>query len=192
MGVKDADVFPLFELPADMQRVILGYLPLVDLARLARLNKELRIACVERVTKRDAAVTALLESHFPPAFREGLTPAHTALPRDLVVHPPVRGSRSLPATPLLLHPSPLLTPFYWPPLCLPTRTRADGKGGCVSMLPRCKDDVVKISIFMKKLGPIIPLPSPSVSIVPLTSKVLTELPNVHDKPHCECGREDST
>jgi hypothetical protein len=43
-----------------------------------------------------------------------------------------------------------------------------------------------------KLGPIIPLQSPSVSIVHLISKVLSELRNVHDKPYCESGREDST
>jgi hypothetical protein len=129
VGVKEIEVCLLFDLPADMQRVILGYVPLADLARLACLSKELRTAYVERVTKRDTAVTALLESHFLRAFRKGLTPAQTALPRDLVVHPPVR---ALPAR----HPSP--PPSFPPPSlphCLPTRTRADeegmGRGGCL-------------------------------------------------------------
>jgi hypothetical protein len=75
-----------------MQSVILGYVPLADLARLACLSKQLRPAYVERVTKRDAVVTALLETHFTPAFREGLLPAQTALPRDLIVQPQVGGS----------------------------------------------------------------------------------------------------
>ncbi len=93
---KQGEVFPLFDLPADMQRLVLGYVPLADLARLACLTKQLRTAYVDRVTKRDTAVTARLGSHFTPAFREGLTPAQTALPRDLVVDPPVWLSPSLP------------------------------------------------------------------------------------------------
>jgi hypothetical protein len=83
-------VFQLFDLPADMQRVTLGYLPLVDLARVACLSKELRTAYVDRVMKRDTAVAALLESHFTADFREGLKPAQTALPWDLIVFPQVR------------------------------------------------------------------------------------------------------
>jgi hypothetical protein len=73
-----------------MQRLILGYVPLRDLARLACLCKDLRTPYGERVKERDAAVTTVLESHFTAEFREGLTPAHTALPYDLVVDPPVR------------------------------------------------------------------------------------------------------
>jgi hypothetical protein len=90
-----AQVFPLLELPTDMQRVILGYVPLSDFARLACVSKELRTAYVERVTKRDATVTTLLGSHFAAAFREGLSPAQTALPWDLIVYPLVRELSSL-------------------------------------------------------------------------------------------------
>jgi hypothetical protein len=91
LGVKEAEVFPILDLPADMQRVVLGYVPLADLARLACLNKELRTAYVDRVMKRDTVVGALLQSHFPPEFRDGLS--QTALPLDLVVHPQVWTSR---------------------------------------------------------------------------------------------------
>jgi hypothetical protein len=90
VGVEQVEVFPLLDLPPDMQRVILGYVPLPDLARLACVSKELRTAYVERVTKRDATVAALLGSHFVAAFREGLSPAHTGLPWDLIVDPLVR------------------------------------------------------------------------------------------------------
>jgi hypothetical protein len=83
------ELFPLLDLPAEMQRLVLGYLPLTDLARLACLNKELRAAYGERVTKRDTAVAALLQSQFTAKFRQGLSPAQTALPRDLVAHPQV-------------------------------------------------------------------------------------------------------
>jgi hypothetical protein len=83
------ELFPLLDLPAEMQGLVLGYLPLADLARLACLNKELRAAYGERVTKRDTAVAALLQSQFTAKFRQGLSPAQTALPRDLVAHPQV-------------------------------------------------------------------------------------------------------
>ncbi len=89
-GPGTANVFPLLQLPAEMQSLILGYVSLRDLARLACLNRELRAAYGERVEERDAAVTSVLESHFTAEFREGLTPAQTALPYDLVVDPPVR------------------------------------------------------------------------------------------------------
>jgi hypothetical protein len=85
-----ADVSLLLELPFDMQRVILGYVPLRDLARLACLCKDLRTPYWDRTQERDAAVANALESHFPANFREGLTPAQTALPHDLIVDPPVR------------------------------------------------------------------------------------------------------
>jgi hypothetical protein len=85
-------VFPIWDLPADMQMVIWGFVPLADLARLACLSKQLRTACRERVLKRNDVVAALLQSHFTAEFREGLTPVQTALPWDLVVHPQVRES----------------------------------------------------------------------------------------------------
>jgi hypothetical protein len=55
------------------------------------VSKEFRNAYVERVVKRDRVVAALLESHFTAEFREGLSTWETALPLDLIVHPPVRG-----------------------------------------------------------------------------------------------------
>jgi hypothetical protein len=82
--------FPLLKLPEEMQRLILAHVPLRELARLACLSKELRAVYRDRTRDRDAAVTALLESHFPAGFREGLTPEQTALPNDLIVDPPVR------------------------------------------------------------------------------------------------------
>jgi hypothetical protein len=93
--VKQAKVFSLLDMPADMQRVILGYVPLSDFARLACVSKELRTAYVERVTERDATVTAMLQSHFTAGFREGLSPAQTVLPWDLIVSPQVGELRSL-------------------------------------------------------------------------------------------------
>ncbi len=88
--MKEADIFSLLELPEDMLRIIVGYLPLADLARLACVSKELHTPYVERVNQRDTAVSALLELHFTAEFRQGLSPAQTALPRDLVADPQVR------------------------------------------------------------------------------------------------------
>jgi hypothetical protein len=90
VGAGTTDVFALLKLPLDMQRVILGYVPLRDLARLACLCKDLRTPYRDRTQERDAAVTDALESHFTAEFRDGLTPAQTALPHDLIVDPPVR------------------------------------------------------------------------------------------------------
>ncbi len=73
-----------------MQRLIVGHVPLRELARLACLGKKLRSAYEDRTGDRDAAVAKLLESHFTAEFREGLSPADRALPNDLVVEPPVR------------------------------------------------------------------------------------------------------
>jgi hypothetical protein len=90
VGVQESKGFPLLKLPEAMQRLILAHIPLRELARMACLSKELRAVYRDRTRDRDAAVTAVLESHFPAEFREGLTPAQTALPNDLVVVPPVR------------------------------------------------------------------------------------------------------
>jgi hypothetical protein len=89
-GPGTADAFPFLSLPGDMQRLVLEYVPLRDLARLACVSKHLHAAYRDRTQERDAAVTALLESHFTPEFRARLTPAQTALPYDLIVDPPVR------------------------------------------------------------------------------------------------------
>jgi hypothetical protein len=84
VGAMDLKTMPFFDLPADLQRLILGLIPLRRLAQLACLNKDLRSVCLDRVKKRDAAVAALLESHFTAEFREGLSSTQTALPRDLM------------------------------------------------------------------------------------------------------------
>jgi hypothetical protein len=83
-------MFPLRALPEEMQRLILGHLPLRDLARVACLSMDFRTSYWERVTQRDTVVADLLQSQFSAAFREGLTLADTALPRDLIVDSPVR------------------------------------------------------------------------------------------------------
>ncbi len=89
-GPGTANVFPLLQLPPEMQSLILGYVSLRDLARLACVSKPLRATYKDRVRTRDAAVSGLLESHFTAEFRDWLNPAQTSLPYDLVVDPPVR------------------------------------------------------------------------------------------------------
>ncbi len=80
---------PLLAFPTDLQRHILGLVPLRSMAQLACLNKELRNVYLDRVKQRDAVLVDLLGSHFTPESREGLCRAHLALPRDLIVDPPV-------------------------------------------------------------------------------------------------------
>jgi hypothetical protein len=91
VGVQQDKGFPLLDLPEEMQRLILGHIPLRELARTACLSTALRATYRDRTQDRDAGITAVLESHFTAEFREGLTPAQTALPYDLIVDPPVRG-----------------------------------------------------------------------------------------------------
>ncbi len=81
---------PFFDLPGDLQQLIWGLVPLRKLAQMASLSKELRVVCLDRVKKRDAAVATMVESCTTAEFREGLWWAKTALPRDLIVDPPVR------------------------------------------------------------------------------------------------------
>jgi hypothetical protein len=88
--MKDDKGFPIMDLPTDMQRHVLGAMPLCDLARMACLSKELRVVYLDRVKKRDDVVADLLESQFTEEFREGLSTTQTSLPRDLIVEPPVR------------------------------------------------------------------------------------------------------
>jgi hypothetical protein len=78
-------------LPVDMQEVVVGFLSFRELAQLACVSKQLRTFCLNRVRERDRVVATRLESDFTPEFREGLSPAQTALPRDLLVDPKVRG-----------------------------------------------------------------------------------------------------
>jgi hypothetical protein len=80
----------LLEFPADLQRHILGFVPLRGMAQLACLDKELRAVYLDRVEQRNAVVAGLLESHCTPDFRGGLSCMQTALPRDFIVEPSVR------------------------------------------------------------------------------------------------------
>lgn len=78
------------DLPRDLQRLILGYLPLQDLAKVACCSRRARAAYLERIRERDEVVADRLRSDFTAEFREGLFPAQLALPRDLIVTPAVR------------------------------------------------------------------------------------------------------
>ncbi len=72
----------------------MGWVPLREMAQLACLNQELHGVYLDRAKQRDAVLASLLESHFTPDFRKGLLCIQTtctpmALPRDLIVNPPV-------------------------------------------------------------------------------------------------------
>lgn len=71
-------------LPGDVQGLILGYLPLRDLAQWACWSRRARPVYLERIRERDELVADLLQSHFTAQFREGLFPTQMALPRDLI------------------------------------------------------------------------------------------------------------
>jgi hypothetical protein len=90
LGRKRTKHYSLVALPLHLQRLIIESLPLRTLAQMACLNRDLRTLYLERVSKRDTVVAGILESQFTADFRQRLTPDATALPRDLVVHPPVR------------------------------------------------------------------------------------------------------
>jgi hypothetical protein len=85
---------PLLNIPSELHRLILEYLPLLTLARLASTSKDFWAAYWGRVQERDRVVATRVKSDFTAEFREGLSPADTALPRDLHVDPPVRAMRS--------------------------------------------------------------------------------------------------
>jgi hypothetical protein len=95
VGVMVLATSHLLDLPADLQRLILQTVPLREMARLACLSTGLRSAYLDRVKERDAAIAALRKSHFTAGFSDGLSSAETALPRDLIVLPQVRGSPSV-------------------------------------------------------------------------------------------------
>jgi hypothetical protein len=82
--------FPISDLHSDLQGYILGMLPLRKLAQIAHLSKSVHKMYLERVKERDAHVADLMESYFTAEFREGLSPADTRLPRDLIVDLRVR------------------------------------------------------------------------------------------------------
>jgi hypothetical protein len=75
------------DVPRVHQRHIveMAEIPLRALAQLACLCKDMHALYLERVQERDAHVANLLVSCFEADFRDGLTPAQTALPRDLIV-----------------------------------------------------------------------------------------------------------
>jgi hypothetical protein len=83
--------FPFQGLPLDLQIYIVNLLPLRKLAQLASASKGLHTMYSDRVSNRDAVVAALLEGYFSEEFRQGLSTAAIALPRDLVVDTEVRG-----------------------------------------------------------------------------------------------------
>ncbi len=78
------------DLPALCKELVLALLPLRKLAELACMSKEFRNVYIDLVKERNDVVEARLQSDFPAAFRNGLLPADTALPRDQIVDPPVR------------------------------------------------------------------------------------------------------
>jgi hypothetical protein len=82
--------FPVSDLHPDLQGHILEMLPLRKLAQIAPLSKRVHKMYLERVKERDAHVEDLIETYFTPEFREGLSPAETRLPMDLIVDLRVR------------------------------------------------------------------------------------------------------
>jgi hypothetical protein len=87
---------PLLDLPPDLQRDILGRVPLRKVAQLAFLNTELHSVYLDRVTLRDAVIVGLVEGHFPPEYSTQLSSTQMALPRDFLFDPPVRPPCFLP------------------------------------------------------------------------------------------------
>jgi hypothetical protein len=76
-------------MPFDIQLAILADIPLAELARLATLGKALRAAYKERLKERGVCIEASLAEGWPVEVTEGLSAADTAVPRDLIVSPPV-------------------------------------------------------------------------------------------------------
>ncbi len=77
------------DLPPDIHEYILSLVTLAELAGLATLGKDLRAAYMERLNQREACIEACLAKDWPVEVTEGLSPADTAVPRDLIVSPPV-------------------------------------------------------------------------------------------------------
>ncbi len=123
MGVKESNPVPFLDLPEEMQRLVLRYIPLRQFAQLACLRKELRMLYLERVGERDVVVAAVLKSHFTAEFSEGLTDAQIALPRDLLVQPEVRASCNCAAAQLQLRNTSHVCKTPPPPT--PTHTRKE-------------------------------------------------------------------
>jgi hypothetical protein len=77
------------DLPLDIQRYILSFIPLAELAGLAPWARTLVAAYEERLEERQACIEASLAQGWPEGMMEGLSAADTAVPRDLIVSPPV-------------------------------------------------------------------------------------------------------
>jgi hypothetical protein len=77
------------DMPLELQLHIMGLAPLADLARAATLCKGMQAAYRERLQEREACIQANLAEGWPPEVTDGLSEAHMALPRDLIVTPPV-------------------------------------------------------------------------------------------------------
>jgi hypothetical protein len=80
VGVMEPSVIAFFDLPVDVQRLVLGRARLQALAKVACLNQQLCNVYLDRVEERDASVASLLQSHFTADFRDGLSVMETALP----------------------------------------------------------------------------------------------------------------
>ncbi len=78
------------DLPGEVRKRILGYVSLAELARLATLCKGLHAAYRERLAERQACIEArMADEVWEPEVTEGLSQADMAVPRDLIVDPPV-------------------------------------------------------------------------------------------------------
>ncbi len=99
------------DLPLDVQLHILSFIPLAELARLAPLGKVMRAGYKERLKERQACIEGSLAEGWPVEVTEGLSAADMAVPRDLIVSPPVSALWVvLPSTSLGSHLIPGLEP----------------------------------------------------------------------------------
>jgi hypothetical protein len=72
-----------------MRLHILTFIPLAELARLASTGKALRALYREQLKERQTRIDAALAAGWPKEVTDGLSEADKAVPRDLVVFPPV-------------------------------------------------------------------------------------------------------
>ncbi len=77
------------DLPFDIQLAILADIPLAELARLATLSKGMRAAYEERLKERQSCIQERLAEGWLGLLSRQLSQADMAVPRDLVVSPPV-------------------------------------------------------------------------------------------------------
>jgi hypothetical protein len=77
------------DMPLDIQLLIIEYLPLADLARMATMSNFMLAAYSERLQERQACIEASLAEDWPLEITQGLSAADMAVPKDLIVTPPV-------------------------------------------------------------------------------------------------------